>query len=103
MKQTPYPERAAQVKPAVPFLLQFQIIYIVLRPLLLREHSSDLFLSQDDVLHRILLALEVLRVVVDVGWEEELFCKRQRHGSSSEWMMCEAGNYLGSSQSLGLA
>lgn len=51
---------------------------MLLRKLLLREHSSDLFLSQDNVLHRILLALEVLRVVVHVGWEEELFYKRQR-------------------------
>ena len=48
-------------------------MYKVLRPSLLREHSSDLFFGQDNVLHRILPALEVLRVVVHVGWEEELF------------------------------
>ena len=48
-------------------------MYKVLRPLLLREHSGNLFFGQDNVLHRILPALEVLRVVVHVGWEEELF------------------------------
>ena len=48
-------------------------MYKVLRPLLLREHSGNLFFGQDNVLHRILPALEVLRVVVHIGWEEEFF------------------------------
>ena len=39
----------------------------------MREHSSNLFFGQDNVFHRVLPTLEVLRVVVDVGWEEELF------------------------------
>ena len=50
-------------------------MYEVLRPSLLREHSSDLFFGQDNVFHRILPALEVLRVVVHIGWEEELFSR----------------------------
>ena len=65
---------------------------MLLRKLLLREHSSNLFLGQNDVLHRILLAFEVLRVVVHVGREEELFYKRQRNSSSSKRTIREAWN-----------
>lgn len=72
-KQTPYPERVPQVVPAASFLFQLQIMYKVLRLSLLRKHSGDLFLGQDNVFHGVLPALEVLRVVVHVGWEEELF------------------------------
>ena len=32
----------------------------------LRKHSSDLFIGQNDVLHGVLLALEILRFVVCV-------------------------------------
>jgi hypothetical protein len=39
---------------------------------LLREHSGDLLFGQDNVLHGILLAFEILRFVVRVGGEEEL-------------------------------
>lgn len=39
---------------------------------LLRHHRGSLLIRQYDVLYWILLVLEVLRVVVCVGWEEEL-------------------------------
>ena len=43
----------------------------------LREHGSNLLLGQNDILHGILLALEILRFVVCVGREEE-FCQEER-------------------------
>ena len=43
---------------------------------LLRKHGGDLLLGQNNILHGILLALEILRFVVCVGREEE-FCQEE--------------------------
>lgn len=44
---------------------------------LLRKHSSDLLIRQNNILNGVLLALEILRFVLGVGGEEE-FCSIEK-------------------------
>jgi len=65
---------------------------------LLRHQCSSLLVRQDDVLHRVLLVFEVLRIEVGVGREEELCVTQQ---SAAEAMnVIDTVSYLDSSRSL---
>jgi hypothetical protein len=82
-KNAHIPNQTLEAVQLKPIHLPFHIIFLYKssvrcrrRRSLLREHSGDLLFGQDDVLHGILLAFEILRFVVCVGGEEELCCGR---------------------------